>query len=262
MPCLPRRLLSAPSPAANAGRRRLLLGSAAAVIGLPGCGGGNVDDDATLRAVNATSDLGSLDLRYNDWLFAGSVSNGAVVSGYARRKLWVVGPAGLFEVTRAGGSTSLLSETHSLPQGDTASVVVMGSRGGGLRMRIVDEDAPRPGNQATRLRVLHALPSAGALDVYITAAGQALSDGVPDVVAGGYEDMSHFVTLAPASRLRITAVADRSRVLFDNPNTGLAGDQVVTLVVAPAPGPSRVAVTVLPADGAGYVLANHAPAPG
>ena len=170
--------------------------------------------------------------------------------------------AGVFEVTRAGGSSSLLSETHALPQGDTASIVVMGSRSGGLRMRVVDEDAARPGSQALRLRVLHALPAVGALDVYLTPAGQPLTAAVPDFVVGGYEQLSPFATLAPASRLRITYGADRSRVLFDNPDAAFGDDQVITLVVAPTPGPSRVAVTVLPADSAGYVLVNHAFAPG
>ena len=225
---------------------------------MSGCGGGNPDDDATLRAVNATSDVESIDLRFNDWLFAGAIGRGAMVSAYARRSLWSVGPAGWLEVSRAGSTSALLEATHSLPKGDTASVVVMGSLGAGLKLRVVDEDAQRPGSQAVRLRLLHAWPAVGALDVYVTSSGQTLAGRAPDGTVGVYEDLSAFGNPLPGSRLRITPRGEPDRILFDNPSTGFAGDQVVTLVLAPAQGPSRAAVAVLPSNGAGYVLINHA----
>ena len=56
-------------------RRRKLLARIASGAGLASalsaCGGGGPDDDASLRAVNATMDVASIDVQFNAWLFAG-----------------------------------------------------------------------------------------------------------------------------------------------------------------------------------------------
>jgi hypothetical protein len=152
-------------------RRRQLLARIASGAGLASalsaCGGGGPDDDATLRAVNATMDVASIDVQFNDWLFAGAVAYGGAASSYARRKLWAVGSRGPFEVRRAGGSPILLRDTKTLPDGDTASVVVMGNPAAGLRLRVIDEDTARPGGATARLRLLHAGPLVGAVDAFV-----------------------------------------------------------------------------------------------
>jgi hypothetical protein len=167
-------------------RRRWLLGSAGLAAALAGCGGG-IDDDVRLRAVNATEDIDSIDIDYNDWTFAFDVRQGGDVTSYAQRQVLVIGAFGLFEVFRARDSLRLYDDNRSLPEGDTASVVVMGGRDAGIRLRLLDEDADPPFNgDRLRLRVLHALPGVGALDVHLTAAdtprGQPAS---PQTVAPG-----------------------------------------------------------------------------
>ena len=107
-------------------RRRQLLariasgaGLASALSALSACGGGGPDDVATLRAVNATMDVASIDVQFNDRLFAGAVVCGGAASSCARRNLWTVCPRGPFEVRRAGGSVVLLRDAKTLPDGDT-----------------------------------------------------------------------------------------------------------------------------------------------
>lgn len=253
----------AASPGALDLRRRQLLarivsgaGLASALSALSACGGGEPDDDATLRAVNATMDVTSVDVQFNDWLFAGAVAYGGAASGYSRRKLWTVGPRAPFEVRRAGSSSVLLRDTKTLPDGNTASVVIMGNLDAGLRLRVVDEDTDRPGGALTRLRLLHAWPLVGAVDVFVTRADQTLAGRDPNQRLGAYESLSAYVDVSGDSRLRITPAGRTDLVLFDAASIGLAANQVATLVVSPAPGAARVAVAVLPQGLPAYVLAN------
>jgi hypothetical protein len=64
------------------------------------------------------------------------------------------------------------------------------------------------------------------------------------------------VTVSGDGQLRITPAGRTDLVLFDSASIGLAANQVVTLVVSPAPGAARVAVAVLPQGLPAYVLAN------
>lgn len=243
-------------------RRRQLLARIVSGAGLASalsaCGGGGPDDDATLRAVNATMDVASIDAQFNDWLFAGAVAYGGAASSYARRKLWAVGPRGPFEVRRAGSSGVLLRDTKTLPDGDTASVVVMGNLAAGLRLRVIDEDTARPGGATARLRLLHAWPLVGAVDAFITRADQTLTGRDPNHRLGAYESLSAYADVSGDGRLRITPAGRTDLVLFDSASIGLAANQVATLVVSPAPGAARVAVAVLPQGLPAYVLANTA----
>ena len=234
-------------------RRRWLLGSAATLATLAGCGGG-LDDDVRLRAVNATEDIDSIDVEYNDWAFALDVRQGGDTTGYEERKLLAIGAVGLFEVYRARDSLRLESASRSLPDSDSASVVVHGSRDEGVRIRLLDEDAegPADGTRA-RLRVLHMLPGRGALDVHLSAVDAPLAGRAADWSLDGYEDLSSFVdrpTGAQGRRLRITRRGDAAAVLFDHASIDLDGGRAGALVILPGPDRRGIAVTVLP-HGAG-----------
>jgi len=231
-------------------------GSASALSALSACGGGWPDDGATLRAVNATMDVASLDVQFNDWLFAGAVAYGGAASSYARRNLWAVGLRGPLEVRRTSSSAVLLRDTRTLPDGDTASIVVMGNLAAGLRLRVIDEDTARPGGATTRLRLLHAWPWVGAVDAFVTRADQPLTGRSPDYRLGAYESLGAYADVNGDGRLRITPAGRTDLVLFDSASIGLAANQVATLVVSPAPGAARVAVAVLPQGLPAYVLAN------
>lgn len=242
--------------------RRKLLARIASGAGLASmisaCGGGGLDDDATLRAVNATMDVAAIDVQFNGWLFAGAVAYGGAASSYTRRKLWSVGLRGPLEVRRAGGSPVLLRDTKTLPDGDTASIVVMGNLAAGLRLRVVDEDMARPGGGIARLRLLHAWPLVGAVDAFVTRAEQTLAGRAPDYRLDGYDALSAFADVSGDGRLRITPAGRTDLVLFDSASIGLGANLVATLVVSPAPGAARVAVAVLPQGLPAYVLANAA----
>ena len=244
------------SQSIDTGRRRWLLASAAgAAAALAGCGGG-LDDDVRLRAVNATADVSAIDVDYNDWSFAQDVRQGGEASRYDERAVLVIGGFGEFEVFRTSNSRRLFNEGRSLPQADSASVVVMGF-GTDLRLRLIDEDADRPtDNSSLRLRVLHALPDLAALDVHLTAADTPLAGRAAEWSLDGYDSLSVFVQRPQASRLRVTPRGNPSAVLFDSRGFSLAGGTVATLVLAPAVTRDRIAVAVLPQGETARVLVD------
>jgi hypothetical protein len=201
-------------------------------------------------------DITSIDMQFNEWRFARDVAYGGAASNYARRKLWDVGPLGKLEVRPAGGSTVLLRDTKTLPDGDTASIVIMGNLTTGLRLRVIDEDTARPGVGSARLRLLHAWPVVGAVDVFVTIADQTLAGRDPNHRLAAYDSLSAYADVSGVGRLRITPAGRTDLVLFDSASIGLAANQVATLVISPAPGAARVAVAVLPQGLPAYVLAN------
>ncbi len=83
---------------------------------LSSCGGPGPDDDATLRAVNATMDVASIDVQFNDWRFANALVNSSAAGSHVRRNLWAMGPRGRFKFRRAGRSPILLHGTKTLPK--------------------------------------------------------------------------------------------------------------------------------------------------
>lgn len=239
----------------NSSRRRWLLSAAAGVAaGLVGCGGG-VDDDVRLRAVNATVDVPVIDVDFNDWTFAYDVRQGGEASRYDTRALLLIGGFGEFEVFRSGDSRRLFASSRTLPQADSASVVVMGSRSDSLKLRLIDEDADRPANSADlRLRVLHALPDNGALDVHLSTADAPLVGRSAEWALDGFEDLSVFVERPAVSRLRVTPRGNPQLVLFDSRAFSLGSGSVATLVLAPAASRGRIAVAVLPQGGSASLL--------
>jgi hypothetical protein len=237
-------------------RRHWLITAAAGVAaGLVGCGGG-LDDDVRLRAVNATTDVPYIDIDYNNWTFAYDVRQGGETSRYDTRALLLIGGFGEFEVYRSGDARRLFASTRTLPQADSASVVVMGSRSDSLKLRLLDEDADRPANSANlRLRVLHALPDRGALDVHLSTADAPLAGRSAEWALDGFEDLSIFVDRPAASRLRVTPRGNPQTVLFDSQAFNLRGGIVATLVLAPAAIRDRIAVAILPhGESAGLLL--------
>lgn len=234
-------------------RRRWLLGSAGLLAALSGCGGG-LDDDVRLRAVNATEDIDAIDVDYNDWTFAFDVRQGGDSTGYAHRRLWELGGFGQFEVFRARDSLRLYSVNRSLPDADTASVVVFGGRDEGVHLRLLDEDAGGPGDGSrVRLRVLHVLPGRGPLDVHLTTVDAPLAGRAADWSLDGFDDLSAFVERPVGSagrRLRITRRGDPSALLFDNRSFDVDGGRAGALVLAPGSRGAGINVTHLP-HGAG-----------
>jgi uncharacterized protein DUF4397 len=96
---------------------------------------------------------------------------------------------------------------------------------------VLDDDnvAPPAGN--VRIRIVHASPAAGAVDVYVTAPGADLATETPDTTNLGYRSASAYLTLPVGShRIRWTAPGTIT-VVGDTTTAALATGQIRTVAL-------------------------------
>jgi Domain of unknown function (DUF4397) len=219
------------------------LGLAAMVassLWLASCGGssGGGNGTTTVRAVNLTSDLPSIDI------FTGDTKQFSALASDA------LAPTTSFEantytvnVKRAGDAATLLTGSYSLSKDQNYTIVVWG-RETALRVSTLPESETAEitaGN--AKVRVFNATIDSGTLDVYLTSASADIAETTPTqaaVTAGslaGFRDIS-----AGTYRLRVTGTGDPADVRLDVPAVTLSDKQYSTLV--------------LTATGSGGVLLN------
>jgi hypothetical protein len=172
-------------------RRRQLLARIASGTGLASalsaCGGGGPDDDATLRAVNATMDVASIDVQLNDWRFASAVAYGGAASSYARRNLWFA------DQTLTGRDPN-----HRLGAYESLSAYADVNGDGRLRITLAGRtdlvlfDSASIGLAANQVATLVVSPAPGAARVAVAA----LPQGLPAYVLA-----NTVVTVIPEAKL-------------------------------------------------------------
>lgn len=224
-------------------RRHMLHGVAAALATalLPACGGGDDRNRrrARLRLVNA-SGYAALDLRVADSLRQTAVA-------YGETALYVeVDPSETdTDISASGSATALQGLQPALSEDSNYTLLASGPEGA-LRVRLLDDNLGQPQAGRSRLRVLHGAPDAGALDVYLTATGDALATAVP-LVAGLAPGSEPVLTEASSAtwRLRVTAAGSKTDVRLDVPALTLTERGVATLVLTAASGGALVNALLL-----------------
>jgi hypothetical protein len=211
------------------------LGLAASLtLTLAGCGGGssNSSSDASVRLVNASAGYGLLDLYVDGTQTLSSVGFGQA-SSYTSISS---GSAHTVMFTRSGSSTAVISPSLSFSSGSSYTVLAYGWEGHLATFELSD-DQGAPDSGKASLRVVNAAPDAGALDVYVTAATDSLTDVSPVSadVAGG--TLTGFNAITQGTyRIRVTAAGDKTDVRLDVSNISLSDQEVATLVLTPTSG--------------------------
>jgi Domain of unknown function (DUF4397) len=201
-----------------------------------GSGGGN--GTTTVRALNLTSDLPSIDVFTGDTKqFSALTTDTLAPSTSFEANTYTV------NVKRAGDASTLLTGSYSLSKDQNYTVIVWG-RETALRLSTLPESETAEitaGN--SKVRVFNATIDSGTLDVYLTSATADIAETTPTqatVTAGslaGFRDIS-----AGTYRLRVTGTGDPADVRLDVPAVTLTDKQYQTLV--------------LTATGSGGVLLN------
>ncbi|MEO5733851.1 MAG: DUF4397 domain-containing protein [Rubrivivax sp.] len=234
-------------------RRVALLAALASSLVLAACGGGGSDSgQTTLRAVNLTSDLPSIDLFTGDTkrfsaLARNSLSDNA---GFNSQTTTLA-------VKRAGDGASLLSGSYSLDKDKHYTAVVWGNETG-LRLTTLPEDENTNDITAgnSRVRVFNATTDTGSVDVYLTKAAD-IGGSVPTQGAitggtlGGFRDVS-----TGAYRLVVTGVGDPNDVRLTIPAITLEEKKFATLVLTAGSGGVLVNGTLIRQQGTATALGN------
>lgn len=209
---------------------------------LVACGEADTTDrtKAKVRLVNASAGYAQLELREDGTLRQGPVAYAASES-YAE-----VDPKPKdLSIHAAGSATALATLVPTLEKNKHYTLLAYGNAGA-LGQLLLDDNAGAPESNRTLLRVVHAAPDAGALDVYLTAAGDELAASVPTQPNARYGADSGWLTLTSGTwRLRVTAQGSKTDLRLDTAALELGSRKMLTLVLAPARGAMLVNALVL-----------------
>ena len=201
---------------------------------LTACGGGsNNNSNSSLRVVNLTLAHPSLDLLVN---------SSALFSGTA---LDTVNPTNGSYVGVASGSALQLNDSGQSVSPPISPTLAGGQHyaliayevSGGVKMAVLTEDVAVPATGTAQLRVYDTATDAGALDVYVTAPGAALSSVAPiKITALNFAQTSVLTTFTPGTyQVRVTGADVKSDLRADFPVV-LTSQQIGTVVLTPAVG--------------------------
>jgi hypothetical protein len=215
---------------------RLSLAAAfAALLTLAGCGGGGSgSSQASLRLVNATTDVAALNLALNTSTRFSGVAIDAQTDGSS------VDSGTYSAVLTSGSSTTALLTSDRSFSGNTDYTAVAWGTAASLKLATLSDsasasDAPTSGNAA--VRVFNTASDAGALDVYLTATATELDSVSANVSSLAVGSLSSYVQLAQGSyRLRVTGAGDKTDLRLDLPVVTLGNQSRVTVLVQPGSG--------------------------
>ncbi|MFG6414484.1 DUF4397 domain-containing protein [Roseateles sp. DC23W] len=205
--------------------------SLSATTFLTACGGGGSDGggNANVRLLNATRSYNSLSLEVADKkinadvAYAGVGEYGSVDINSTTRVL--INPVG----------TSIYAATPTLTAGSDYTYITYGFSGA-IRTTVLQETETAPEATKAKLLVLNLAPDAGAVDVYVTAAGDDLATASPLVsnlsAGSGYQQIN-----SGTFRVRVTGVNRRGEDLrLDIPAVTLDSASVNTLLLTSTDG--------------------------
>jgi hypothetical protein len=119
----------------------------------------------------------------------------------------LAGSRSIVLVRTAAPTVTVATLTFTVDQDQDRTVYAIGGAGSTPVTAFLTTDVnTAPTSTQTRLRVVQLSPTAGAIDVFVTADGADLSTATPTVANLAYQGVSTYLTLAPGT-YRIRAVA-------------------------------------------------------
>lgn len=219
---------------------------------LAACGGGGDSDSSTqLRLLNASSGYSSLDLSINS-----ATANANVAYASAGSYASIATSGATAAVQTSGVGTTVASTTPSLSAGSNYTLIAYGWAGG-VRTSLLQESEEAPASTKSKLLVLNLAPDAGALDVYVTAAGDSLDGATPMATnIGGGSSTGYNLINSGTYRVRMTGYGNKNDLRLDIPAVTVASAGVSTLLITATEGGVLVNAMQLEQKGAVTNLAG------
>jgi Domain of unknown function (DUF4397) len=197
---------------------------------LIGCGGSD-NNSASVRFVNATTDVGGLDLYTGDDKRASNVAPDAV-SDYAS----IDEGSYTAKIKLSGNDSALISPSVSLT-GDNHYAAVAWGRSDAVRLAVLTEEEDEPSAAIAEVRIFNGATDVGKIDAYLTDPAAALDTVSANASSISTGSVSGYAELAKGTyRLRITAAGDKTDVRLDIASITLADKDRVTIILQPTPG--------------------------
>jgi hypothetical protein len=223
---------------------RGMAGLALVAVLVAACGGGADQTKALLRAVNASGGYDALTLSLD-----GSSVQAAVP--YAGQAAYAeVDPKGASATVSVPGSATVLTTTSVALSKKNHYTLLSYGKAGALSAMLLNDDNAAPDSGKSLLRIVHAAPDAGPLDVYLTAGGDALATATPLQTAAAVGALGAYNTIVSGAwRLRIAAQGSKTDLRLDVAALDFASQGVFTLVLTPGRGGMLVNALLLAQQG-------------
>ncbi len=201
----------------------------------------NVDDArARLRVVHASADAPEVDISVD-----GSEVLGDVPFGVGSDYLEILGDTYNIDVAASANSASVINADLTFDPQMDYTIAAVNSLNNIEPIVLVDDNTP-PAAGNVKVRLIHAAPSAGLVDIYITAPGDGIAAISPTISNFDFKDNSGYLEVPAGDyRVRIT-LATTKTVAIDTGTLSLADGQIRTaFAVDPAPGSADFGVILL-----------------
>lgn len=203
--------------------------AAMTLLAVSGCGGHESAESASIRVLHASPNAPNVDVLFdNDTV----LTNVAYTAGATRS---VDAGVRRVRVNATGTTTTVIDANVTLSRGTATTVLAVNNLANIEALVINDEDSG-PGIGQTRLRLVHASPSTGNVDIYISGPTDALP-ATPTLANIPFKAVSNPLTVAAGSyRVRITPAGNRNVVAIDTGALALASNSVNLALALDSPG--------------------------
>ncbi len=210
--------------------RYLLLAMTTMVVGATiftaGCGDSG---HAQLRVVHASPDAPNVDV-----LVEGKTVLTNVAYETASNYLTVGAGSRKIEVRATGTSQDVISATVSLSRNKYYTVLAADKLANITPLVLTDDNTP-PASGQIKLRLVHASPTAGPVDIYVEAPGAGVT-GSPTLTNVPFKAASSYLAVPAGSYEAYVTPTGTKTVALDSGSLSLSAGQIRTAVALDAPG--------------------------
>jgi hypothetical protein len=193
-----------------------------AAFWISGCG--DSSSNAQLRVVHASPDAPNVDINLDGKNVLTNVAY-KTASDY----LNVKAGTHTIKVYPAGTTTAVINATVTLVKNSYTTVAAVDFVAN-IQPKVLDDNNTPPTTGNIKLRLFHAAPSAGNVDIYVTTPDTDLSTVSPNLTDVPFLTVSEYIsTTAGAYRVRITPTGTKT-VAIDSGSVTLTAGQIRTAV--------------------------------